>query len=151
MVIVLGVACTLAAFTARVSHAQATGSPCGLLTQAEIKAALGAPVGPGSPISTTGCEWVTTGSSPSPAEHVTIATQSADSYDRMKAMQLPHVVKSGVTGIGDDAFYATVSTFTSLSVKKGSTVFIIHLYGVPGQAQQMTVEKALALDAAPRV
>ncbi len=145
---VVGAACILSAFT---SIAHAPANPCTLLTPAEVQAALGAAVGAGAPISATACQWITTSPTISPAEHVTVMTQSASSYARMKALQIPGMTKSNLSGVGDDAFYATVGYFTSLSVKKGGTVFIIHMYGVHSPAREMTVEKALAIHVAPRV
>jgi hypothetical protein len=64
---------------------------------------------------------------------------------------IPGLTKTDLAGVGDAAFYATVAGLTSLSVKKGSTVFVLHVYGVPGAARQMAIEKALALDVLGRV
>ena len=56
---------------------------------------------------------------------------------------LPGVAKTTVSGIGDDA---TLGRQASPSVKKGKVVFIVRLYGVPGQAKQVAMEKSLAVD-----
>jgi hypothetical protein len=59
---------------------------------------------------------------------------------------LPGVTKAPVSGIGDDAVFTTIGGLTTPSVKKGKIAFIVRLYGVPGQAKQMAVEKSLAVD-----
>jgi hypothetical protein len=59
---------------------------------------------------------------------------------------LPGSAKTSVSGVGDDAVYATFGSLTTLAVKKGKIAFVVRLYGVPGQAKQMAIEKSLALD-----
>jgi hypothetical protein len=46
--------------------------------------------------------------------------------------------------VGDAAFYNTLGAFTSLGVQKGSTVFVVKIYGIADPSKQMAIEKALA-------
>jgi hypothetical protein len=59
---------------------------------------------------------------------------------------LPGIKMTPVSGVGDEEVYATVGSLTTLSVKKAEVVFVVRLYGVPGQDKQMAIEKSLALD-----
>ena len=44
----------------------------------------------------------------------------------MKAASSPMVVKTPISGVGDDAFYSTMRTgWTTLTVKKGDTYFVV--------------------------
>jgi len=78
------------------------------------------------------------------------SARGLQSWTKMKT-PLPGIPKPAVGGIGDDAFYALVGPYATLSVKKGNTVFIVRVYGVPGQAKQESIEKALAKDVLARV
>ncbi len=49
-----------------------------------------------------------------------------------------------VPGLGDAGFYNILGGFTTLGVKKGSTVFVIKVYGIADPSKQMSIEKALA-------
>jgi hypothetical protein len=48
-------------------------------------------------------------------------------------------------GIGDDAVYGTAAGHGTLSVKKGNSVFVVHVYGFPLD-QIEAKEKSLALE-----
>jgi hypothetical protein len=76
---------------------------------------------------------------------VTLSFWDPHGFAAMKA-PLPNVTKSSVSGIGDDAVYANVGGFTSLSVKKGGAVFLVKVYGVPDEGKQKQIEKTLAGD-----
>lgn len=143
---VVGIVCALAAGSAAAAHARgapAAPDPCALLTPAQVGGTLGSGVGAGAPIGTTGCQWTVASD---PSLRATLTLSSADQWAMMKT-PLPNITKSPAAGIGDDAFFTTVGTLTTLSVKKGTTVIVIRLYGVTGQAKQQAMEKTLALDA----
>ena len=107
------------------------------------KVAVGAAVGNGEPIATTGCTWswgrATT----------TLSLWDASKWNQMKSATLAGVTKSSVSGLGDDAFSATMGTskqFAVLNVKKGATVYIFKVYGVDSPSDQLSIEKTLAAD-----
>jgi hypothetical protein len=140
--VAMGIAGLLVAGSAGIATAHATPDPCTLLTQSEVSTALGVKVDAGKPLGTTGCEWDGPGSQNIKAS---ITVHDATQWQLMKT-PLPRMPKVPATGIGDDAFYTTVSTLTTLSVKKGDVTFVIHLMGIQGQSKQESVEKALAKD-----
>ena len=124
--------------------ARAAPAPCGLLTAAQVAAAVGGQFGAGQPIGTTGCSWT----SPTPHIIVTVSLWPPGEWDRMKAGPLPGTTITPASGLGDDAFYVTLAQYTVLYVKKGQTVFLFKVYGVSDQAKQMSAEKTLAQEGA---
>ncbi len=120
--------------------ARAAPAPCGLLTPAQVTAALGGSFGAGQPIGTTGCSWT----SEKPHVIVTVSLWPPAEWDRIKAGPLPGTTITPAGGLGDDAFYATLAQYTVLYVKKGQTVFLFKVYGVADKAKQMSAEKTLA-------
>ena len=77
----------------------------------------------------------------------------ASKWDPMKTASLPGVTKSPVSGLGDDAFSATMGTnkqFAVLNVKKGATVYVFKVYGVDSPSDQLSIEKTLAADVVAR-
>lgn len=136
------VLCTLA-LLALPGVARAGPDPCKLLTPAQVAAALGGTFGAGEPIGTTGCSWT----SAKPHIIVTISLWPPADWDRMKAGGLPGTKISPESGLGDDAFYATLAQYTMLYVKKGQSVLLFKVYGVKDQARQASAEKTFALEA----
>ena len=120
--------------------AQAAPAPCGLLTPAQVTATLGGSFGAGQPIGTTGCSWT----SEKPHVIVTVSLWPPAEWDRIKAGPLPGTTITPASGLGDDAFYATLAQYTVLYVKKGQTVFLFKVYGVADKTKQMSAEKTLA-------
>jgi hypothetical protein len=116
--------------------------PCKLLTPAQVAAALGGSFGAGQPIGTTGCSWT----SATPHVIVTVSLWPPEEWNRVKAGPLPGAKITPAAGLGNDAFYVTVAPYAVLYVKKGETAFLVKVYGVKDQAQQMSAEKSLALD-----
>jgi hypothetical protein len=114
--------------------------PCSLLTPVRISAAVGVDVAPGTPIGSTGCDWEGPAGS---RVRVTIALWPGKGWEKMKT-PLPNTTKTAISGLGDDAFYAVMGSFTSLSVKKGDTSFILRVYGIKDSYQQLSIEKSLA-------
>jgi hypothetical protein len=122
---------------------RAATEPCKLLTPAQLGSALGGGFGGGQPISTTGCSWT----SDTPHLIVTVSLWPPTEWERVKTSPLPGAKITPASGLGDDAFYATLAPYTVLYVKKGKTVLLFKVYGVKDQAKQMSAEKTLALDA----
>lgn len=118
------------------------GEPCSLLTQQQVSAAVGMSVAGGSAISSIACDWEGPAGS---KVRVTIALWPATAWASMKA-PLPNTTKTSLSGLGDDAFYAVAGSFTSLSVEKGDTAFILRVYGIHGAQKQLAIEKSLALN-----
>ncbi len=121
----------------------AAPQPCSLLTPAQIGAALGASFGAAEPIGTTGCSW----SAASPHLIVTVSHWPPTEWNRMKTSPLYGTTITPTSGLGDDAFYATIAQYTVLYVKKGNDVWLFKVYGVTDKSKQMSVEKTLAQDA----
>ncbi|HTS81039.1 MAG TPA: hypothetical protein VMH40_10610 [Myxococcaceae bacterium] len=115
---------------------------CKLLTPAQVGAALGGTFEAGEPIGTTGCSW----SSAKPHVIVSLSLPPGE-WDRLKSSPLPGITFTPASGLGDDAFYATLAPYTMLYVKKGKAVYLFKVYGVQDKAKQMSAEKTLALDA----
>jgi hypothetical protein len=137
----------LAAFGTLHAVAQSVSTPCALLTSAQVSAAVGATVGNGEPIATTGCTWAWG------RARTTLSLWDASKWDPMKTASLPGVTKSPVSGLGDDAFSATMGTnkqFAVLNVKKGATVYVFKVYGVDSPSDQLSIEKTLAADVVAR-
>lgn len=63
----------------------------------------------------------------------------------------PGFTKTPVSGLGDDAFYTLIGPFGSLSVKKGDTVFIVRIYGIPDTDKQLAIDKSLAHEVIARM
>jgi len=123
--------------------ARAGPDPCKFLTPAQVAAVLGGTFGAGEPIGTTGCSWT----SAKPHIIVTISLWPPNDWDRMKAGGLPGTKIAPESGLGDDAFYATLAQYTMLYVKKGQSVLLFKVYGVKEQARQASAEKTFALEA----
>ncbi|HET9036266.1 MAG TPA: hypothetical protein VFN45_08670 [Myxococcaceae bacterium] len=122
---------------------RAAAEPCKLLTSAQVAAALGGAFGAGQPIGSTGCSW----SSDKPHVIVTVSLWPPAEWDRIKSNPMPGTTTTPASGVGDDAFYATIAQYVVLYVKKGQTVYLFKVYGVKDSAKQMSAEKTLALDA----
>jgi len=132
--------CLSAALGSRTAAAQSAAAPCSLLTSAQVTAAVGVPVGAAQPIANTGCSWT------APHMIVTLSLWDGSKWDRMKT-PVPGMNRTPLAGLGDDAFYTTMGPadkqIATLSVKKGSTAYLIKVYG-PNATDQMSMEKTLA-------
>lgn len=137
----------LAIDAAHGASAESTVDPCSLLTTAQVSSAIGGAAQAGKPINTTGCSW----SSTSPKAMVTISFDNLTTYEHLRAASSPVVVKTPISGVGDDAFYNTMGPMTTLTVKRGTTYFVVRVYGVPDVAKQKEIEKTLATEAAARM
>jgi hypothetical protein len=128
---------------------------CSLLTQARVSAVLGVPVGAGAPIgpgTASPCGWAQPGDTSHSGKRVVLdlfgPMGRLTPVDRFNNAKTPvkGITKTPAAGIGDDAYYITTSGFgTGLSVKKGSSVFQIRVYGFAVE-QIQAMEKTLAQD-----
>ncbi len=138
---VIGCICVSAVLGSKTAAAQSATAPCSLLTSAQVTAAVGVSVGAAQPIANTGCSWT------APHMIVTVSLWDGSKWDRMKT-PVPGMNRTPVSGLGDDAFYTTLGSasgnqIATLSVKKGSTAYLIKVYG-PNVTDQMSMEKTLA-------
>ena len=119
----------VAALGAGITAAPAMAAPatdaCALLTPEQVSEVVGAKVGTGTnpaPGFTKTCTWVTKGII------VTLMLEGVDQFQSGKTPHLPGVDVTAASGVGDDAYYATLDTNVSLFVKKGSSAFKATVY-----------------------
>ena len=147
-VLVPVVVSVLVASGLRAAGAQAPSDPCAQVTAAQVSAALGETVAAGQKAGTKTCSW----SANKPTHQVVSVMYSPPGdWNTRKTRQLPGDTKTSVSGIGDEAFAETASNFTTLYVKKGSTTFMVRVYGVPDPGRQLAVEKSIAQTLAAKV
>lgn len=131
----------------RASGAQVPSDPCGQVTAAQVSAALGETVAAGQKAGTKTCSW----SANKPTHQVVSLMYSPPGdWSTRKTRLMPGVTKTNVSGIGDEAFAETAANFTTLYVKKGSTIFMVRVYGVPDPGKQLAIEKPIALAVAAK-
>ena len=121
------------------TQAAPEADPCSLLTPAQVGAALGATVGAGNRIGSSICVWG------APPKRVTITLHQPREFEALKAPVGNGITKIAVGGVGDEAVSGTSKIATTLSVKKGSVVFVVTVGGFP-EEQTKAMEKALALN-----
>ena len=149
-------ALAVAIFIFRVASApSASAAPpddaCSVLTQAQVSAALGVSVGAGSHVTPTflkTCTWAPAGGPAQGVKYVTLMLQSADGYDTAKKVmdQTKGMTVASVSGIGDDAYYLSLSNILSLIVKKGNVAFKFTIYGGDFPVEKKkAMEKTLVL------
>jgi hypothetical protein len=110
--------------------------PCKLLTVEEIAQVLGNSVSP-MPLGTTGCMWK---GSP---QRVSIVRLDASAWART-IMPVQGMTKTDVSGIGDAASLSGMQNIWTLSVKQGSNVIVLTVYGAKSPDQQRSSEESLA-------
>jgi len=132
-VIILACACS--------GHAQAPADPCSQVTAAQVSSALGETVGAGQKSNTVTCTWI----ADKPVHQVvTLMYSPPGDWDTRKTRQMPGITKSSVSGVGDDAIAETLGNLTTLFVKKGTTTFMVRVYGVPATDKQLAIETPIA-------
>jgi hypothetical protein len=145
---VLVVVSVLVASGLRAAGAQAPRDPCAQLTPAQVSAALGETVAAGQQAGTKTCSW----SANKPIHQVVSLMYSPPGdWNTRKTRLMPGVTKTTVSGIGDEAFVETAANFTTLYVKKGSTTFMVRVYGVPDVGRQVAIEKTIAHTVAAKI
>jgi hypothetical protein len=132
----------------RAAGAQAPSDPCAQVTAAEVSAALGETVAAGQQVNTKTCSW--TANKPT-HQIVTLMYSPPGDWNTRKTRPMPGVTKANVSGIGDEALAGTLANFTTLFVKKGSTIFMVRVYGVPDPDRQLAIEKSIAQKVAAKV
>jgi hypothetical protein len=132
----------------------APADACALLTQAEVNTVLGAKLEAGThPFGgPTVCGWTEAGGATITNKRVLLTITSPERYAVAKT-PIQKIAKIPVSGLGDDAFYATVSGLgTTLEVKKGNNAFTINVKGEGWSVdQKLAMEKALAADVIARL
>ena len=132
--------CVLVASGPRVAGAQAPSNPCAQVTAAEVSAALGETVEAGQQAGTKTCSWV---ANKPKHQIVTLMFSPPGDWNTRKTRLMPGVTKATVSGVGDEALAETLGNLTTLYVKKGSTIFMVRVYGVPESNRQLAIEKAI--------
>jgi hypothetical protein len=147
-VLVPVVVSALVASGLRAAGAQVPSDPCAQVTAAEVSAALGEIVAAGQKAGTKTCSW----SANKPTHQVVSLMYSPPGdWNTRKTRPMPGVTKASVSGLGDEAFAETAANFTTLYVKKGSTIFMVRVYGVPDVGRQIAIEKSVAQTVAAKV
>ena len=148
LVPVVTFALMLVASGVRAAGAQVPSNPCAQVTAAQVSAALGEAVGAGQQAGTKTCSW----SADKPTHQiVTLMFSPPGDWTTRKTRQMPGTTKASVSGVGDDAIAETLGNLTTLFVKKGSTIFMVRVYGVPSSARQLAIEKPIAQTVASKV
>lgn len=115
---------------------------CGLVTPAQVSAALGASVGPGERVVPTSPKLCGFGGAGA-AKRVVVALITPTMFAHEKH-PLQGIAEEQAPGLGDDAHYMNTPGFgTGLSVLKGGFAFKIRVYGFPIE-QVKAKEKMLA-------
>ena len=143
---VVGVLSFLAPAFARQARSGTPPDPCALVTPAEVSAVLGLKIDAGNRVRPTFCDWAPPQGG---GKRVTLVLEDEKWFEGAKR-QLPGVISTTVSGVGDDAISATVGNFTTLTVKKGAIVFVVRMYGFPVE-EAKEKEKAIAVKAAGRL
>ena len=128
---------------------------CSLLTQAQVSAALGVTVSAGQklmPNTPSICGWEVPGETGVKRKRVMVSIYTpighltpADRFNNAKT-PVKGITKTPVSGVGDDAIYATTPGLgTGLIFKKGASAFDVRVYGFTDD-QVKEKEKTLALE-----
>jgi len=147
MALVTGLLFFLTVCSSRSAYGAPSSDPCSLLTPAQISAVLGLNVSAGKPLGTKSCDWTVPGQPMGINARrvtVTLLNEQAFAYAKMP-VNFKGITKTSVSGIGDDAVYGTAAGHGTLSVKKGNSAFVVHVYGFPLD-QIEAKEKTLALE-----
>lgn len=149
----IGILSALSVFGLRTAYGAKPANPCALLTGAQVSAVLGVRVANGDLVVPKLCDWSTSSSlTPSPKK-LSITFESVQAFEYSKTQVGRGITKEPVPGLGDEAIQSTTpKVATTLTVKKGDLVFVIHVWGFPidpgkplNQVQAM--EKTLAIEA----
>jgi hypothetical protein len=149
--------CTLSICCSRAAYAAPPSDPCSLLTQAQVSAVIGMSVEAAQHIAPTLCQW----SAPNQpnsinGKKVVLSISNERAWGYAKTPVVSSVTTMPASGICDDAVYTTIKRVTpglgtALYVKKGSSYFVIQVYGFPDQAKAMAMEKTLATQACSKL
>ena len=117
-------------------RAASAADPCKLLTADEIAQVLGNSVSP-HPLGTTGCMWN------GHPQGLSIVLRDASAWART-IMPVQGMTKTDVSGIGDAASLSGMQNIWTLSVKQGSNIIVLTVYGAKSPDQQQSSEESLA-------
>ena len=134
---------------------------CSLLTQAQVSAALGFAVAPGAhvnPSNLKACMWSPPGAL-TMGKNLFVSLKTADEYKSSKTLmertQAALKAQKGedagqltitpVSGLGDDAYYASAGNHPKLNVKKGDLSVSVEVFGDFPADKLKDIEKTLAL------
>jgi hypothetical protein len=127
---------------------------CTFLSENKVSAILGLPIDAGRHIgpSSALCGWGEPNDPDHSGKHVLLTIYRAvgkiSPVDRFENGKMPiqGIVKTPITGIGDDAYYIDTPGFgLGLNVKKGSFAFQVKVFGFSPQMTK-TFENSLAQD-----
>jgi hypothetical protein len=89
------------------------------------------------------CGWAAAGGSQIDGKKLTVNLMTERAFEVGKSGA--HGAKTAVSGVGDDAYFASVGSLgTSLCIKTGGTYVRIRVAGFPAEKQK-ELERALAL------
>ena len=145
---VCGVLLAIAVSNTPVVNAAPPTDACSLITPAQVSAALGFGIGSGKALSPHDCQFGEPG-----ARAKTVLVEilgpmgKLTPVDRFNTAKTPigKIVKTAVSGLGDDAVYVETSG-VALYVRKGDFVFQIRISGLPLN-ESKAKERLLAVDA----
>jgi hypothetical protein len=136
---------TLSASTAPSAAAPKELDACKLITDGEAAAVLGKAVDPGAPPEpgASSCLWV---ESTTASSSIEVTVTRVGDFDSTKK-SIPGLTFTRVSGIGDDAYYASLGTGSEvLTVKKGQSTFSVSvLLKSLSDSDLQAAEKSLAL------
>jgi len=131
------------------TYAAPPSDACSLVTAAQVSAALGVTVGDGKGSVPHECEWSQPGAGVG-GKGVLVeilgpmgSKTPVDRFNTAK-MPVPRIVKTPVSGLGDDAVFVETSG-AALYVKKGDFVFQVRVHGFPLE-EIKAKEKTLAVE-----
>ncbi|HXZ69138.1 MAG TPA: hypothetical protein VEH07_11145 [Alphaproteobacteria bacterium] len=121
-------------------------SACSLLTQADIQAAVGAPIGAGTPSTDTVCTWMVATGSNASVKYVTLQLNDLASYDGgQQVAKMSSAVKLTTANAGSDgSYYLAVGNQVGLVVKKGLVSFKVAVYATVPVEKKEAMELPLA-------
>jgi hypothetical protein len=129
------------------AYAVPPSDACSLVTTAQVSTALGVTVGTGKGSVPRECEWSQPGAGGKGVLVEILGPMGSmtpvNRFNTAK-MPVPRIVKTPISGLGDDAVYVETSG-AALYVKKGDFVFQIRVHGFPLE-EIKAKEKTLALD-----
>jgi hypothetical protein len=141
--------------TVSAAPAKSDTDACGLLTAAQVSAAVGFAVGQGTHVTPTfvkTCTWNATNGAG--VQTATLNLQTAAFFDGAKRQAAMMAAAGGTmkpAGVGDDSFYVIVGTQVTLWVKKGGGAAKIDVYKQISVDQKEALELALAKQAVPKL
>jgi FlaG/FlaF family flagellin (archaellin) len=119
---------------------------CSLLTAEQVSSVLGVKVGTGQGLMAKMCKWSEPVPPGAPAKRVMLNLINPQGFAYAKMPGGNGIIKTEVSGIGNDAVYVSASGApTTLTVKKGDVAFTIIVMGFSDDKTKAK-EKVLALD-----